>query len=147
MRRNGHNRIITGSRFVRGLAFYPGILQGERPRYCSQCTGCLRVLAECICGRGKLHRCVGCGNKLWNNEGRKVWWGKETRELCKACAALVSPTRLVDGAKYVEHARPCEPLDTAAKLLASASLEQTRPRFKSETPPTQCWRGGIGNNR
>jgi hypothetical protein len=64
-----------------------------------QCTGCQRYIDMCICGRAKQHCCAGCGKKLWDRGGKQVWWGKETRELCPECAALVPPSVLLDARK------------------------------------------------
>jgi len=66
-----------------------------------RCTGCRVSLKDCVCGRGKLNRCIGCGGKLWDREGKLVQWGATQKELCQTCFKLT-----VDAAKYTEYAGP-----------------------------------------
>lgn len=63
------------------------------------CTGCQRLDNKCVCGRARLNRCVGCGNKLWKKQSRRIHWGNKIREICLNCAGLAPQDSLVDGAK------------------------------------------------
>lgn len=106
--RDGHNNRVTHTVKVRKGAFWGEIKPewGARDRFMTQCTGCLRQLGDCICGRALLNRCIGCNKKLWNHEGKKIKWGNVVREVCTTCALAAPQQALVDGTKYAEYVRP-----------------------------------------
>lgn len=64
-----------------------------------KCTGCARPLKDCICGRAAKNRCVSCDSKLFQQEGRRVRWGTEIREVCYECSKNIPAAMLVDAAK------------------------------------------------
>jgi hypothetical protein len=50
------------------------------------CTGCRMHLDACKCERKNKNICVSCGAKLMFDEGRKIRWGSEIREVCYKCS-------------------------------------------------------------
>ena len=103
--RKRHNKRKYDHRYIDRGTYLDGT-----PRL-RQCTGCRQYVyqergerrwltRECRCGRAMQNNCVGCGLHLWDNEGIKVWWGANQKEMCKDCAAKVPPTALVEAAKY-----------------------------------------------
>lgn len=65
-----------------------------------KCTGCDRQLKACVCGRASKNCCVSCSAKLFQQEGKKVRWGADIREICYECSKKPAlAAMLVDAAK------------------------------------------------